>query len=415
MSEPVSLLPQHRTQWEESLSLTSAARRPLPAHIIKDATDPWRCPEHLLPWLAWSWSVDLWSDAWPVERKRQVIARSIRLHRIKGTEAGLREHLALVDADLRQVVTPPQRLFASPTLTKEEMDAWLRTMPQIRVYLAREFGSAQGLSFAGHFAGHSIARFDAGRGIFGRAARLWDRGQETRIRLVEITTEREQRKALRVEQVFIPGNAGFGAFVGRFVSHCFAGAVGRRAQTYTYRQNLTYEHTVSALSMQTVVPGFDPVDVRSERVSKTGHDEWSGFAKRRFARHCFARSDQGDWLLHDRIVLHDPSRAAPKVRAWSFANHTRIGHPKFTAKAVIDGNIKAPIRGVVAGSSFSLQHFAMPEDTSRREAQHLAIRVSKAARDRILYTNKLTRPLTFGDRIKMDGSMTFGTRVQFRL
>lgn len=414
MNNPVSLLPPNRTAWEHALSLTSAARRPLPAHVIRDALDPWTCPEHLLPWLAWAWSIDLWSDGWSTERKRRVVAHAVRLHRLKGTARGMAEHVELVDGEVQQVVTPPQRFFASRTLTKDEMDTWLRSMPQIRVYLAKEFGSAKGLSFYGDFAGHSFAGFDAGRALLGRAARLWDRGEERPLTIVDLSTEREQRDALLVERISLPGRAGFGAFDGRFAGHCYAGAVAEPAQVFTYRLETTYEHSVTSLALSTARPGLAPVDVRSERVFAKGQDDHSAFA-RRFVGHSFARPDRAPWLVYDRIVLHDPDRATPMVRAWSFANVSHIGIPPFTAKAVIDAKIKRPRRGMVAGHSFIANEFARPEDSSRRDAVKLAVRVSKAARDRILITNKLTRPLTFADRIKFDGSTTFGTRVKFRL
>lgn len=414
MTEPVTLLPPNRTPWEKELSLTSAARRPLPAHIVRDAVNPWTCPPHLLPWLAWSWSIDLWNDGWTVERKRRVIARAIRLHRLKGTEAGLREHIELVDAELKQVVVPPQKAFASRTLAKDEMDAWLMTMPQIRVYLAKEFGSAEGLSFAGYFVGHSFACFDAGRALLGRAARLWDRDVETRLIIADVTTATEERQALQTERVSIPGAAGYGAFEGRYSGHCYAGAVAVEARLVTFRQSLTYDHRTSALSLASARPSLDPVDVRAERISTTGQDSYSAFP-RRFVLHCFAREDQAPWMLFDRVVLHDPARAVPRVAAWSFVNHSRIGHPPFTAKAVIDLKKRIHPRTALAERGFVGHHFARPEDPTRRRDTDLAVRVSKSARDRILVTNKLTRPRVFADGIPMDGSVKIGGRLPFRL
>lgn len=43
------------------------------------------CPVHLLPWLAWAFSVDVWESDWPEAVKRDVIRRSIEVHRLKGT------------------------------------------------------------------------------------------------------------------------------------------------------------------------------------------------------------------------------------------------------------------------------------------------------------------------------------------
>lgn len=414
MSKPVTLLPLNMNAEERAASLTSANRRPLPSRLIRDTLDPWACPEHLLPWLAWSWSIDLWSDDWTVERKRRVIAHAARLHRLKGTERGMREHVSLVDGEVMQVLTPPQRFFASRSLTKDETDAWLRSMPQIRIYLAKEIGSAKGLSFIGGFAGHVFARPDTGRALLGRAARLWDRGVETRLMIADISTEREQRSAQMIERVSIPGRAGLGCFVGRFYGHSYAGAVAKSAEIVTYRLQTTYDHLTSTLSLSSARPSLDPVDVRAERISQKGLDKYSAFVGR-FVSRGFACPDRAPWLLYDRIVLHDKARAAPMVSAWSFANVSHIGIPAFTAKTVIDAKIKRPLRGMFADHSFVSNDFAYPEDKSRREAVMLAVGVSKAARDRILVTNKLTRPLTFADHVPLDGTITFGSRVKFRL
>ena len=44
-----------------------------------------RCPEHLLPYLAWALSVDDWDPTWSEDRRRDVIAASIEIQRHKGT------------------------------------------------------------------------------------------------------------------------------------------------------------------------------------------------------------------------------------------------------------------------------------------------------------------------------------------
>lgn len=414
MADPVSLLPPNASPFERAESLTSAARYPRPAEIIRNAIDPWKCPAHLLPWLAWSWSVDLWNDQWSEERKRQVISRTVELHRLKGTAAGLRQHVALVDAEVRQIVVPPQKAFAGRAISKEELDAWLLTMPQIRVYLASEVGNGQGLSFIGNsFLVHAFARFDAGRALLGRAARLWDKGEETPLRIADLTTEHEARRALRIERVSIPGHAGGAAFVGRFLGHSYYNAVAKPARVVTYRQDVTYNHQVSSLSLRSAHPGLEPVDVRSDRISETGHAGAAAFAGR-FCGHVFAMQDRADWMMYDRIVLNDPERASVKVQAWSFYNFSRLGIQPHTAKAVID--LKSRLHPRAAAVRRYYRHcYALPENTLPRENANLAVRVSKSARDRILVTHKTTRLRTFSDGIPLDGSFQFGSRVPFLL
>jgi phage tail P2-like protein len=43
------------------------------------------CPEALLPWLAWSLSIDQWDAAWPLAVRRQHVATAIEVQRAKGT------------------------------------------------------------------------------------------------------------------------------------------------------------------------------------------------------------------------------------------------------------------------------------------------------------------------------------------
>lgn len=82
-----SLLPINATPLE--LAIEAATCVPLPIYN-QTLWDPMLCPEHLLPWLAHSLSVDVWEPSWPESTKRQVIATSVRVHRIKGTRAAIR-------------------------------------------------------------------------------------------------------------------------------------------------------------------------------------------------------------------------------------------------------------------------------------------------------------------------------------
>jgi phage tail-like protein len=56
--------------------------------------DPRLAPADWLPWLA-SWMGIELDENWPIERRRQLIARGAELLRIQGTRRGLREHIEL--------------------------------------------------------------------------------------------------------------------------------------------------------------------------------------------------------------------------------------------------------------------------------------------------------------------------------
>jgi phage tail-like protein len=132
--ERISLLPPTASAVETALSLVSAEHRELiPWDDLPKVFDPAQCPARLLPWLATVFSVDVWFDEWSEQRKRDVIANSIRLHRLKGTLAGIEEYAALVDARIVEAVTPPSLFFASD-FSDEHFAAWMQRLPELRIY-----------------------------------------------------------------------------------------------------------------------------------------------------------------------------------------------------------------------------------------------------------------------------------------
>lgn len=52
------------------------------------------CPAEVLPWLAWSFSVEVWDHAWAEGVKRNVIRDAVRVHRQKGTKSAVIEALS---------------------------------------------------------------------------------------------------------------------------------------------------------------------------------------------------------------------------------------------------------------------------------------------------------------------------------
>ena len=84
-----TLLPPNASPLERraAQALSRIERVPIP---IRDLHDPDRCPVALLPYLAWSRSVDRWDDGWPEATQRAVIKASPYIHRHKGTIGALR-------------------------------------------------------------------------------------------------------------------------------------------------------------------------------------------------------------------------------------------------------------------------------------------------------------------------------------
>jgi phage tail P2-like protein len=87
------LLPPNSTKAERALAGVSARidAIPVPIDTLWDAD---RCPAALLPWLAWSLSVDVWRDDWTEARKRTAIRSALPRHRTKGSFGAVRRALA---------------------------------------------------------------------------------------------------------------------------------------------------------------------------------------------------------------------------------------------------------------------------------------------------------------------------------
>ena len=91
-----SLLPPNATPFERALEAVTARIGDISAPI-DTLLDPQRISGEWLPWLAWALSVDMWDSAWPDAVKRDAVAQSIALHRIKGTRQSVAAVLARFD------------------------------------------------------------------------------------------------------------------------------------------------------------------------------------------------------------------------------------------------------------------------------------------------------------------------------
>jgi phage tail P2-like protein len=103
-----SLLPLNSTPLERAIEATFAEQTLIP---LRTLYNPDTCPVHLLPHLAWAWSVDRWDPNWSEPVKRAAIKASFYIHAHKGTIGAL-----------RRVVEPLGYLI--------EIVEWFNTVPQ---------------------------------------------------------------------------------------------------------------------------------------------------------------------------------------------------------------------------------------------------------------------------------------------
>lgn len=94
------LLPPNATPQEIALAGAVARISDIPIPI-RELYRPDTCPEALLPWLAWTFSLDEWSADWTVAQKRASIANSVFVHRHKGTIGAVRGALAALGVGVR--------------------------------------------------------------------------------------------------------------------------------------------------------------------------------------------------------------------------------------------------------------------------------------------------------------------------
>lgn len=79
-----SLLPPNATALERIAEAVTARSFDIDT-VVGLLWNPAACPENLLPWLAWTMSVDTWRNTWPLAVKRARVANSLMVQRRKGT------------------------------------------------------------------------------------------------------------------------------------------------------------------------------------------------------------------------------------------------------------------------------------------------------------------------------------------
>jgi phage tail P2-like protein len=84
-----SLLPPSATALTKAIATVNASMFNIPM-LHRAFLSPDECPAHLLAWLAWERSVDIYKESWTDAQKREAIRNSPAIHRRKGTVAAIR-------------------------------------------------------------------------------------------------------------------------------------------------------------------------------------------------------------------------------------------------------------------------------------------------------------------------------------
>lgn len=403
MSPAATLLPPNATPFERAMEAVIAGRQGLPAELVSAALDPARCPEPLLPFLAWDLGADIWEDDWPVEKKRDVLGRIWQLHRLKTTPAGIRAHVALTGASVEKIVRPPARPFLRGAMTEAQRIVWLESLPQVRIYpflthaVRRPghsfFSGAAGVRF---WPGTGFLRPSRGPALLGRRATYYDRGQEAAVTLAD-------PPGGSVERVNIARTGARRAFW----SHSWHGRSFLTASTADARVVTVRPAAEGSGEIFAVPPGSRTVDVRPRRISqqRTAPRGRAFWARRlRFHGHGHLAESFAPHLVYDAYYLIDPARVGPRQKVLAWHGHGQYGIDPFTAKL----RISVPMRRPRARAHrWQGNGFLQAADMRPLNRAIAAVSVSKALRDTIFIDTVTHSRAQFGGGLRF-GDFTFG-------
>lgn len=401
---PDTLLPPESTSpFELAQSLTSAARRPLPAYLIKALWNPQTCPLELLPYLAWTLGLEVWDDGWSELKKRTVVADVWRLKRNKTRLKGIRGYLQLFGCDVIKAVRPKDKSWFVRTQTKEQRDATMASMPKIRIFpQALPVPAPYAKSF---YSGPDFRSFERPLKFLYKsdAALLWSE------RVVYVDGDIQVKCYVRGIQDALDGSYTVSIFTGGSVAKSFSSGRDFRSFWQPGKVDIPSdagEH-VLAITPSLGAPSFavpsgaipttvHPVPSRPESPGKPGQTFWGVSF---YSTGALYRSDA---YLHvyDELTLFDTKRMGPTKQPFSFWGWSPNGQPPYEAKLTIDIPLKrSPYAfdktwgvGVWRKNDMSLLWNALG-----------LVRLSQAARDLIWVSTTTYVPIVF------ETGLRFGT------
>ena len=438
MNSTATILPVlSTTALEETHDRTVAHRIDLPVPL-RELFRPDEIPAELLPWLAWALSTDLWDDTWPIEKKRYVVRQWFNLHRFKGTLHGIDEHIHLAGGELKRAIVPPAKTFLMPSLTRDEREAFLARFPQLRIYpyVTRDqakFGAVSG----GGTRGFGLAKTFLGSGpdsenvrsalwptdwkTFGRYRRTAKLYEPRDGSLTDLTYRTIKRTtvtgvATECEEIVLPARESTQIFPGSGPkARLFFGSGSVAERTVCMEVQRYYEHAIGQPQYHAVLPSLDPISIRPKHVAEQGAaakgsifpgEGHSG----QFLNAVHLPKSTAWQRLYDTIWLHDKSRLPDERPRTMHLGNIRLGMPAYHAEMTVAIRKTSTKRAVTVGRHAT--GFLVPYDPAPLEKSRLAIRGSKAKRDKILMKTRTRQRVTFGDRAKFGDGLTFNALIK---
>jgi phage tail P2-like protein len=425
------------------------------AEIIKDQWDPYKISFNNLPHLAYAMGALLWEDGWSESTQREWTARQFEYKSLRGTQAGIEMALDFTGRDftggyeVTQALRPPQAFFASPSMSKEAFDFWIHLLPEVRITFYEGIGwDGVDVLYVGQGGVNDFVGLDDGEALHGRKAFLRIRGKDIPLQIYTFTKEINGVTSVDFERISLPGLAGPAFIQGDFVNdEQFVCAETVVPKLVTVRIDGSYDHEQSALHLDTVLPGLDPIDVRYERVSDIGWGnsfyfvgDWSD------SRNITSPSDlphpdhtlpdtiprpehpivlpptppntlpypvppvplvyyadagyDAARMLADRVFLYDPAIVGTITGGISYVGVDYVSWPSYTADLMIDMNTEDEVWSWFGDEGFVTDdnYFASVVDLRDFDRSNRAVVTSQALRDRVRVAYDPTRLIELRER-----------------
>lgn len=371
--------------------------------------DLWRwdtCPPEFLPYLAWAMSVDLWSDAWSEERKREVIRDSFKLHRLKGTYGGLKRFVRLVDSRAVRAITPPQAAFAAPS--DYGLEAWESTLPQLRIYPRTPISTTSTALFADiDFVdddGPDVGGYlepDNGRELTQERVVYVENGTETEINLLDDGSGDTYGRPSIASATAIYCDADF-CDDGFVCSDDDAerDVIKSRPPIGFEKFGLRYRPTRASPDFITSGgPAGRGVAYCDDAIADSGLDSDPDGD--------YATPDTAYLGLYRRWFTYSPKTTPGDPDSFAYCDAARLGMRPHEAEVWIDIPERVGVDEAFIGD-FADACYATSTDLRRLWTTCNAIQTSKAVRDRVLVETHLLDQVKFGQRRRFGENIKFG-------
>jgi phage tail P2-like protein len=371
------ILPANATLYERTLA--SEVQRLLDLDIpIRELWNPQTCPENLLPYLAWAMSVDIWDSSWELPKRRSVVANAFAHHRLKGTLRAIEIYLGLIDSQIIKAQQPTQTLFSGPSLTKEQREAWLAKLPQVRVWQEYENSTDGKRMFMGGQRAHRFlnGKFPYPNGAADRTAR--------RARWVVNGVETDQKidNFGAYFQIFVKSKLPYSLFSNTPFNLPKKFPVPSTA----YKRVITIEPIQTAPWRSTVGPQLLPVQAQPEMVAQAGHDSGHAVFSDRVNYKKFFIPSRAGFRVFTRYPVYDPTVVYPAKRpSIQFMGVGRYGiKPKTTELKVAMSTTWSRYKARLNEPFIPRTRFWTPHDGSLMLKNRKAIIAAKRLTDQIL-------------------------------